>query len=247
MKSGLPAVFSLIFLIIVQPANAQSMQEDSIFYQAALTNTISIYKKQMGDQSPFYNGSRYSPTGYTFHTGSPYFISDNFNLGSVVYDDILFDSVCLLYEDMRDLLVSRNNNNYLLQLINQRVSSFIISGHPFIRLTADSLHPGIPKTGYYEILYPGRSQLLKKTFKNIIEEPSVYENTVIRYIEESENFYIRIGGSYQRVKSKAELLMLMHDHQKEIQKYIKKTGLNFRKNTENLLILTAAYYDQIAK
>ena len=247
MKSGLTAVFSLIVLILVHPANAQTTQEDSIFFQTALTNTLSIYKKQLGDQSPFYNGSRYSPSGFTFRTGSPYFISDSFSLGSVVYDDILFDSVYLLYEDMRELLVSRNNNNYPLQLINQRVSSFNISGHPFIRLTADSLHPGIPKTGYYEILYPGRSQLLKKTFKTIIEEPSVYENTIIRHIEETENYYIRTGGSYQHVKSKSELLMLMRDHQKEIQKYIKKTKLNFRKNRENLLILTAEYYDQIAK
>jgi hypothetical protein len=247
MKSGLTAVFSLIILTVVHPANAQTAQEDSIFYQTALTNTISIYKKQLGDQSPLFNGSRYSPTGFIFRTGSPYFISDSFNLGSVMYDDILFDSVYLLYEDMRELLVSRNNNNYLLQLINQRVSSFVISGHPFIRLTEDSLHPGIPKTGYYEILYPGRSQLLKKTFKTIIEEPSVYENTIIRHIEETENYYIRIGGTYQRVKSKSELLMRMHDHQKEIQKYIKKTKLNYSKNRENLLILTAEYYDQIAK
>ena len=246
MKSGLTAVFFIAVLIIVQPAIAQTGQ-DSIFYQTAVANTISIYKKQLGDQSSFYNGSRYSPTGYVFRTGSPYFISDSFYMGSVVYDDILFDSVYLLYEDMRELLVSRNKDDYPLQLINQRVSSFIISGHSFIRVIADSLHPGIPKTGYYEILYPGQSQLLKKTFKTIIEEPSVDENIVIRRIEETESYYIRIAGVYQRIKSKKELLALMHDHQKEIQKYIKKTNLNFSKNRENLLILTAEYYDQIAK
>src|ERR1700748_1906480 len=189
MKSGLTAVFSLVILTCVQHSTAQTAQEDSFFYQTALTNTILIYKKQLGDQSPFYNGSRYSPTGFIFRTGSPYFISDSFNLGAVVYDDILFDSVYLMYEDMRELLVSRNNN-YLLQLVNQRVSSFVISGHPFIRLTADSMYPGISKTGYYEILYPGRSRLLKKTFKAIIEEPSVYENTIIRQIEETEVYYI---------------------------------------------------------
>jgi hypothetical protein len=245
MKPGLTAVFSIAVLIMIHPAIAQTGQ-DSIFYRTAVKNTISIYKKQLGDQSSFYNGSRYSPTGYTFRTGSPYFISDSFYLGSVVYDDILFDSVYLLYEDMRELLVSRNND-YPLQLINQRVSSFIISGHSFIRLIADSLHPGIPKTGYYEILYPGHSQLLKKTFKTIIEEPSVYENTVIRRIEQSESYYIKKAGVYQRVKSKTELLGLMHDHQKEIQKYIKKTNLNFRKDREDLLIRTVEYYDQIAK
>ncbi|HEY2647946.1 MAG TPA: hypothetical protein VGI38_02095 [Puia sp.] len=246
MKPGSTAVFCIIFLFVVHPAKAQTAQEDSIFYQTAITNTLSIYKKQLGDQSPIYNGSRYSPTGFIFQSGSPYFISDTFNEGSVVYDDILFDSVYLLYEDMRELLVSRNTN-YLLQLVNQRVSSFIISGHSFVRLTSDSFKTDVPKAGYYEILYPGRSQLLKKTLKNIIEEPSVYENTVIRQIEETENYYIRMGGSYQRVRSKSELLALMHDHQKEIQKYIKKVKLNFRNNREDLLIRTAEYYDQIAK
>jgi hypothetical protein len=246
MKPGLTAVFPIAVLIIVHSAIAQTGQ-DSIFYQTAVTNTISIYKKQLGDQSSFYNGSRFSPTGYVFRTGSPYFISDSFYMGSVEYDDILFDSVYLLYEDMRELLVSRNKDNYPLQLINQRVSSFIISGHSFIRVTADSLHPGIPRTGYYEILYPGHSQLLKKTFKTIIEEPSVYENTVIRRIEETDGYYMKKAGAYHRVNSKTELLGLMHDHQKEIQKYIKKNNLNFRKNREDLLIRTAEYYDQIEK
>ena len=247
MKPGLTAVFSLVVITFFHPVNAQTAHEDSIFFQTAVTNTISIYKKQLGDQSPLYNGSRYSPTGFIFHTGSPYFISDSFNLGSVVYDHILFDSVYLMYEDMRELLVFRNHTDYLLQLVNQRVSSFIISGHSFIRLTADSLYPGIPKTGYYEILYPGRSQLLKKTFKIIIEEPSVYENTVIRHIEETADYYIRIGSSYHRIKSKADLLPLLYDHQKEIQKYIKKTKPDFRRTKESAFILTVEFYDQIKK
>jgi len=246
MKSGLTAVFPLIVFIISNSAIAQSGQDDSIFYQTAVSNTITIYKMQLGDQSPFYNGSHYSPTGFVFRTGSPYFLSDSFSRGTVVYDDLPFDELNLLYEDLRELLVSKNDN-YLLQLVNQRISSFTISGHSFIRLTADSLHARIPKTGFYEILYPGRSQVLKKTYKTIVEEPSVYENTVIRHIEESQNYYIKIGNSYKRVKSNGELLELMHDHQKEIQKFIKKSKLNFRKNRENVLVQVAGYYDQIAK
>jgi hypothetical protein len=246
MKPGLTAVFSLIVFAVSNPAIAQSGQDDSILYQTAVSNTVSIYKRQLGDQSPFYNGSRYSPTGFIFRTGSPYFLSDSFSRGSVVYDDLQFEGLNLLYEDLREQLVSKNDN-YLLQLVNQRISSFIISGHSFIRLLADSSNAGIPKTGFYEILYPGRSRVLKKTYKTIIEEPSVYENAVIRHIEESENYYIKIGNSYKRVKSNGELLELMHDHQKEIQKFIKKNKLNFRRNKENGLIQVAGYYDQIAK
>src|SRR4051794_12026537 len=105
MKAGLTAAFCVIVVMIVVPADAQLTNQDSIFYQTAVANTISIFKKQWADQSPIYNGSRYSPTGFIFRTGSPYFISDSFKNGSVVYDDILFDSVSLLYEDMRELVV----------------------------------------------------------------------------------------------------------------------------------------------
>ncbi|HET7002681.1 MAG TPA: hypothetical protein VFI33_15260, partial [Puia sp.] len=61
------------------------------------------------------------------------------------------------------------------------------------------------------------------------------------------DYFIRIRGSYQSVKSKAELLTLLHDHQKELQKYIKKSKLDFRRSRENLLVMTTEYYDQIAK
>jgi hypothetical protein len=246
MKFRLTAVFPFIVFTISMQADAQSPQEDSLLCQTAISNTISIYKNQLGDQSPLYNGSRYSTTGFIFRTGSPYFLSDSFSRGSVVYDGILFDSLNLLYEDLRELLIVKNDN-YLLQLVNQKISSFTISDHSFIRLTADSSSSGIPKTGFYEVLYNGHSQVLKKTYKTIIEEPSVYENTVIRHIDVGYNYYIKIGNGYKRVKSDGELIDLLTGHRKEIQKFIKKNKLKFRRDKENVLIRVAWYYDQISK
>jgi hypothetical protein len=246
MKTGLPAFLLFIVLCQSPSASAQSTQEDSIIYQTALANTLSVYYRQLGDQSPLYNGSHYSTTGYLFRTGTPYFLKDSFSNGSVVYDDILFDSLSLLYEDLRQLLVVKTEN-YLLQLVNQRITSFTISGHQFIRLTADSLHPGISRTGFYEILYQGHTTVLKETFKNILEEPSIYERAIIRHINETHNYYIKTGNSYRIVKSNGELLGILHDHQKDIQRFIKKNKLKFRKDKENTLIQVAGYYDQIAK
>jgi hypothetical protein len=246
MKFSLTAVFSFIILMIGMEANAQTAKEDSLLYQTAITNTISFYKNQLGDQSSLFNGSRYSTNGFIFRTGSPYFLTDSFSRGSVMYDGILFDSLSLLYEDLRELLISKNDN-YLLQLVNQRISSFTISDHSFIRLTADSSNSGIPKTGFYEVLYNGRSQVLKKTYKTIIEEPSAYENTVIRHIDVGYNYYIKIGNVYKRVKSDGELIDLLMGHQKEIQKFIKKNKLKFRKDKDNVLTRVAGYYDQISK
>jgi hypothetical protein len=243
MKSGLPAMLTLFCFICCKNATAQLNSADSISYQSAFANTRAIYDKQVGDQSPLYNGSQYASYGFVFKSGSPYFISEQFNDGSVVYDGILFSNLPLLYEDLSEFLVTKKDG-YLLQLINARISSFVISGHQFIRLIADSSNRGISKTGFYEILYPGRSTVLKKTSKDIQEVASIYEG-VLHFIEESDSYFIKRGNVFIRVRSVNELLDVFHDHQKDIQHFIKKNKLKFRKDKENILIKVAGYYDQI--
>jgi hypothetical protein len=243
MKSGLPVILILLWFICCKDAAAQLNSADSISYQSALANTRTIYDKQVGDQSPLYNGSQYVSYGFVFKAGSPYYMSDQFSNGSVVYDGILFSNLPLLYEDLREFLVTKKDG-YLLQLINARISSFDISGHQFIRLIADSSNRGIPKTGFYEILYSGRSAVLKKTSKDIQEVASIYEG-VLHFVEESDSYFIKRGNVFIRVKSGSELLDAFRDHQKDIQHFIKNNKLKFRKEKESTLIKAAGYYDQI--
>ena len=236
----------LVIGLSTPPAFAQTKLQDSLIFQTALSNTLAVYYNQLGDQSPLFNGSHFTPTGFVFRTGTPYFLSEQFDSGWVVYDGIKFDHLPLLYEDLRQMLISKNDN-YLLQLVNPRIRSFSISGHSFIRLVADSLSPGISRTGFYEVLYTGPSKILKETFKKIIEQPSIEENDILRFIEESHDYYIRSGNTYKRVKSKGDLTDILHDHQKEIRHFMKKNKLNFHSDRENTLIQVAGYYDQIAK
>jgi hypothetical protein len=245
MKFGLFPVFLFAGIFQTHTSYAQTRQEDSIFYQSALAHTVSFYYNQLGDQSQIFNGSVYSAYGFTFREGSPYFLSDKFGNGSVIYDGILFDSLSLIYEDLRELVITKDQG-LLLQLISERISGFTVSGHHFIRLMADSLNRGITRTGFYEILYPGTSRVLKKTFKNMREVASVYEG-LIRYVDESNDYYIKTGNIYKRVKSKTDFIESFPDHQKDIQHFIKKNKLNFHRDKENTLVKTAEYYDQITK
>lgn len=246
MKKGLWVFLPLTIGLFSHAASAQTKLQDSLIFQTALSNTLAFYYSQLGDQSPLYNGSRFIPTGFEFRTGTPYFLSEQFDSGSVIYDGINFKHLPLLYEDLRQRLVTKIDN-YPLQLVNPRIRSFVISGHSFIRLAADSLNPGIPRTGFYELLYPGPSSVLKETFKEIIDLASMEENAIIHFVEESHDYYIKSGNTYQRVKSKSELSEILHPYQKEIRRFMKKNKLNFRKDKENTLIQVAGYYDQIAK
>ena len=244
MKFGLPALYLLAVLLYTSPASAQSRQEDSIFYQSALIHTTSLYFDQVGDQSRLFNGSLYPGIDLTFQTGSPYFLTDKASKGSVVYDNIPYPNLSIFYEDYRQYLVVMDQA-YQLKLVNERVSSFTIAGHHFIYLFLDSLNKGIPSAGFYEVLYPGRSKLLKYTSKKIREIISVSEG-LRRYMDETNEYYIWRFNSYIPVNTKRELLNYMYDHKKDIQKFIRKNKLDYRNDTDNTLIQVAAYFDKIA-
>lgn len=161
MKSGLPVSYFFFILLFFQPVTGRSQQEDSIFYQSALRNTEALYYRQIGAQSGLYNGSIYSAYSYTWKEGSPYFLKEKPSLGSVFYDGLFYDSLQIIYEDLREAVIIENQS-LLVQLVNERIKSFVIDGHLFVRLLADNQHPGLTRTGYYEVLYSGKTQLLSK-------------------------------------------------------------------------------------
>jgi hypothetical protein len=245
MKCGLLS-FSLVTALFSSiAALAQSNTDDSTFYQSAISQTLAIYYKQVGDQSQIYNGSLYTGYEFKFREGTPYFFSDNFSDGSVIYDGVTYDRLSMLYDDLKELLIIRDQG-YWLQLVSERISGFTIFNHQFVRLVMDSAHNNLAGTGFYEVLYPGNSMALKKTFKKIREDLSTAEG-VLRYVDETHDYFIKNGNTYRRVKTKKELLDILADHKKEVQQFMRKNRLKYRKDPENTLVKTAAFYDQLTK
>jgi len=245
MKFRLFSALLVTFFSAIWDVRGQMGSLDSLSYQSAREHTLAVYYNQLKDQSPLLNGSLYAEYEFTFREGSPYFLTEKFTAGSVVYNGVLYNGIPLLYDDLRGLLISKNQVIWL-QLINRRVDAFSIANHYFVRFEANSSQNGLPATGYYEVLYAGRSQILKQSFKKIREVLAGNEG-VVRFVDETDDYYIKTGNTYQRVKSKSELLDILADHQKELQRMIKKNKLNFRKDKENAMVQSAEYYDQIPK
>jgi hypothetical protein len=243
MKFGLLSACLLAACLFSFTASAQSQQEDSIFYQSALDHTVSVYYDQLGDQSRLFNGSLYKGVELTFEKGSPFFISDKTSSGSVVYDSIYYPNLSIFYEDYRQILVVVDHA-FPLRLVNEKVSAFTLADHHFEYVFSD-LNRGIPNGGFYEVLYNGRSRLLKHTSKKIREVLSSSEG-IRRYMDEFDNYYIRGRGSYFNISSKRELFNFAGDHKKEIQRFIRKNKLDLKNDKDNTLSQVAAYYDQIA-
>jgi hypothetical protein len=244
MKLGLP-VFSFIavFICSVQ-VKAQYSKEDSIIYQNALTHTLAVYYDRLGDQSPIYNGSLYQGIDYTFQKGFPYFLLEKIGKGSIEYDNVFYPNLSLIYEDYRQNIVVIDQA-FQLKLVNEKIRSFTIDDHHFEYMPLDSLNKGLPAVGFYEVLYAGKSKVLKYTTKKIREILSVSEG-LRRYMDESNDYYIRSWNSYTIVNTRHEFLNFVSDHKKEVQRFIRKNDLSYKSDQDNTLKKAAAYYDQIA-
>jgi hypothetical protein len=243
MKLGLP-VFCLLHVIFFQfsHAAAQSQREDSIFYQLAFNHTVTVYYDQLGDQSRIFNGTKYPDFEYKFQKGSPFFLSENPLPGSVVYDSVYYPDLSVFFDDYRQYLVVVDQF-FKLKLINEKVSSFQIGDHHFVRFPI-SKNNGLPYSGYYEVIYSGRSRVLKRIVKNYREQLSIPEG-ITRILDEQVHYFIKRGEIFEPVNSKRELLNFMNDHRKDVQKFIRKKGLSYHEDMENILIQAASYYDQL--
>ncbi len=244
MKLGLRAFSFVAILIFSGQASAQYAKEDSLLYQNALAHTLTVYYDRLGDQAPIYNGSLYRGIEFTFQKGSPYFLLEKTGKGSIVYDNINYPNLNIIYEDYRQNLVVIDQA-FQLQLVNEKIRSFTINDHHFEYVSLDSLNKGLPVAGFYEVLYSGKSKVLKHTTKKIREILTTSEG-LRRYMDESDDYYIRSWNSYTLVNSRHAFLNFVSDHKKEVQKFIRKNDLSYKSDTDNTLAKAAAYYDQIA-
>jgi hypothetical protein len=242
----LPIIF---FLLPVKHTCAQSQSQssdiDSISLAKTINNALAVYYLSAGDQSRLYNGTEYTGYPFTFAEGSPFFLTPQEQKGSIIYDYVEYGDVDLQYDEMMGVVIMQDAN-HRIQLSNERISRFTIGNYPFIRIVRDSLSHGVPETGFYNILYEGNLSVLKKEIKTIRQIYS-YSQEITRVIDVKTNYYFRKNNDYTQINSQKELLNFFSDRKKEIQHFIKTNKLSFKKDTDNLLVKVAVYYDQQTK
>src|SRR5271154_905382 len=133
---------------------AQSSAADSLVFKKALGNAVASYYQATGDQSRLYNGTQYAGYPFAFTEGTPFFLSDKQQKGSIEYDKVFYKDVSLLYDELSAVLIMQDAN-HRIQLLNDKISRFTILDYPFIRIVNDSNNSAVPATGFYNVLYEG--------------------------------------------------------------------------------------------
>jgi hypothetical protein len=176
-----------------------------------------------------------------FAEGSPFFLSDKKQPGSVVYDRVSYRGVNLLFDELRGAVIFQDESHQI-QLSGDRISRFAIGDHTFIRIFHDSLGTASPETGFYQVLYEGKLRVLKKEIKTVRETNS-FGQEIIHVIDTKTNYYLQHDSKYTQINSQKELLDFYSRQKKEVLHFIKKNKLNFKKDPDDLLIQVAAYYE----
>jgi hypothetical protein len=163
----------------------------------------------------------------------------------VAYDKIIYNDVYLYYDLVTGQVVMGDFYNvFKIALIGPLVDSFSIEDHFFIHLR-DSLNPSQPRNGFYERLYNGHIQLLKKEKKEI-QEDLYSSNVVQRFIHGADSsYYLKIGNVYHPVNNSRSLQNVLKDRKKDLKRFIRTRQLSMRKNRENTLIKVTAWYDSL--
>jgi hypothetical protein len=236
----MPKRLPYILLLSISSLKLCAQGVDSSSRQNA-SKILDVYYQSLGEQSPLYNGSQYIEYPFIIQDGHPFFGSQGFVNATIRFDGMTFDEVPTLYDIVRDQVVILDYHKYYkIILLADKIERFELDGHTFVRLQQDSLNE--IKTGFYEQLYQGNATLFAKREKKISQQYSNMEINNVVYTH--SYYYIKKGDAFYPVTSKKSLLNSLKPKQKEVQQYLKKNNIKFKKAPEKAALMAVEYYDQ---
>ena len=241
-------VYLALSLLLSQLGFAQTDAADhDVSTQAdlALSRAIDHYDEELSRNSFVYNGKSYFDE-FDYVQGHQFFLEDYWEVGNIVFQGQRFDSIQMMYDTHRDLLIVENYNSdgYLspITLNGEQVSSFDILEHHFIRVKGDSLSNF--KEGYYDLMYESdRMQVLVQRRKEIVKNTET--NSIREEFRERNRYYIRKDGQYFQVKKKKSVLKALEDHKKAVKTFMRQNPLYYGGLPEYHFVQIVKYYESL--
>jgi hypothetical protein len=235
--------FLLCFLVFVKMAGAQELAGDSLKNSLFNAYPVTLYFKAVGENAHIYNGYEYFTPDRNIK-GSPYYLSDSPTPSDLIYDDSYYSNIPIMYDVVRDeVVINRLGQNFKISLVNDKLKSFVLRRHEFIRVSVDSLNSTQLPTGFYDRLYNGKTIVLAKR-RTRLQETYVYSQINYEYIRQ-DFYYMIVAGQIVQVDNKSSVLRLFNSKKSEIKSFIRKNKLNFKSDFEKTLVAVSAYYDQL--
>ncbi|MEO5600288.1 MAG: hypothetical protein ABIR06_05110 [Cyclobacteriaceae bacterium] len=238
------SLISFLFLLQSLTAFPQPVQ-DTTFLVKAIQNSINAYRQAIGGQAKIHNGSKYLPPKEAgdYH---PYFLSEDWLIGNVVYDEEHFDNVPLMFDILHSRLVTEHSSSgHAIQLIVEKLDQFSIAGHTFEKIDNASVNGSLPDTDFYDILYSGPTRVIAKRQKVLREK--IVSNAIETLYDERFRYFLFKNGVFFQVKNKSAVLKILEDQKQPLKKFLKNNNMIFSDDKELALKRMAEFYDNAKK
>ncbi|HEY0741267.1 MAG TPA: hypothetical protein VGD40_07395 [Chryseosolibacter sp.] len=228
-------LFSICSLMVLA-AYAQPMADTSAVVSAVKSLRTKYYQEKLSE-SFLAIGSDYLEYN-PIEDEHPYFNENDWIMGSVKYNEIVYENVPLLYDiRLQKILTEHPASGKKIELVKENVSWFKFANHHFGYL------PQYDAKVFYERLADGTAKLWATHSKNF-QESTVTGKVTVR-TEEQTRYFIENDGRLFPVKGKSSVLEALHGKRELLQQELKRNRVNFNRNKPNGLIEAVRLYNAI--
>ena len=232
----------LLPLLCFCHAQAQTYLNDSLSHNIS-GNIVTNYTYSRDMNLLLYNGIEYARS-YPGTTGYPFFITDTFQRSSLLYDGVLYQNVPLAYDAVSQRVVIKNRDSFLIELVPEKVNSFLFKNHVFVSLTpslikSDAMPPGLYEMYDYKVV---------TVFIHHQKEVQRAINAAdLDHFADFDAYFIKKGENYFSIKSSNDLLSVFGDRSNEMKSFLHQNKISFKKHPEEAVVKAASYYAQLKK
>lgn len=217
-----------VFVLVLPEIYSQNRDESKSMYN--------WFDKALGvGNIGIYNGIEYKKEYYTKKGNDEFYMSSDFLIGNVVYDNQPYFNILMKYDVYKDEIIVKlpSQNSFItINLIKSKVENFNIHKTPFVKISLDSSKNN---DGFFEVLFEGDNlKVYKKYNKNRKEQ--LEGSYVYNVFKTNTDYYIFHNNEYFISNSKKDFIKLFPNYRKEIVAFISKNRSLRRSNYDSYLV-----------
>ena len=194
------------------------------------------YRREAGDQAEMFLGKAEPGYPSTIYMNHPYWLFNEFSLGNVLYNGLLYKNVSLRYDAyLQQVVVNTPVKHSNVYVPMDLVERFTLGDTDYVRRNGE----------FMALLYSSPRMELVEQVRVTMKELMVDNTKVKREFKREVKYYILRGGMTHEVGTLNSLIKLFPGRKKALKSFAKVQNLDFKLHRQSALIMKVKYADEL--